>query len=451
MARVEGYGVVPVPAALRTGGWRDLFAINLAFFLNPLMYVVGALAVTSGGLPLWWAVGCLVSAQVISFMLLTVVARVGVDYGIPGQVAVRSTLGYWGARLISSVYRAIAAIYWCASQALAGGFGIQALTSGLFGWHLRLVPIALGFAALQGVLAVLGFDVLRWVMKVILPLAVMFVAVILILYFSTDNPKYQPSRVFHSPDQHLTWLGFATWLTVMGGSSLTTVTAMADFCRYTRSSRDMKIGFWASGLIAGFLTTFIGGYAAAATGQRNPFVAGSDLTGSKVILVLLLVSVIVQMTAVNIINLYSAGLSLVNAVPRVGRLWTTVFAAAVGFGLSALPEFVTQAEKWITHLGNIASPLTGVMVVDYLLFQKGELDVDDLYEPEGRYRYLAGFNVAAFAAIAIAVPIYYAVPATWIKFVWGVGIGASVYVVLRLAQGALIERHRAARSGTRAA
>ena len=47
MARVEGYGVEPVPAELRTGTWRDLFAINLAFFLNPLMYVVGALAVSS--------------------------------------------------------------------------------------------------------------------------------------------------------------------------------------------------------------------------------------------------------------------------------------------------------------------------------------------------------------------------------------------------------------------
>jgi len=451
MAKVEGYGVEPVPVELRTGTWRDLFAINFAFFLNPLMYLIGALAVSSGGLPLWWAVICLVLAQVIAFTLLTVAARPGVQYGIPGQVFTRSVLGYWGARSVSSVYRAIAAIYWFASQALAGSLGIQALAQGIAGWDLPLVPVALILAAIQGVLAVLGFDVMRWVVKVILPFAVMFVAVILALYFSTDDPKYQPSRVFHSPDQHLTWLGFATWLTVMVGSSLTTVTAMADFCRYTRSSRDMKIGFWASGLIAGFLTTFIGGYAAAATGQRNPFVAGSDLTGSKVILVLLLVSVIVQMTAVNIINLYSAGLSLVNAVPRVGRLWTTVFAAGVGFGLSALPEFVTQAEKWITHLGNIASPLTGVMVVDYLLFQKGELDVDDLYEPEGRYRYLAGFNVAAFAAIAIAVPIYYAVPATWIKFVWGVGIGASVYVVLRLAQGALIERHRAARSGTRAA
>ena len=437
MARVEGYGVEPVPAELRTGTWRDLFAINLAFFLNPLMYVVGALAVSSGGLPLWWAVLCLVLAQVLSFALLTVAARPGVLYGIPGQVFTRSVLGYWGARSASSVYRAIAAIYWFASQALAGSLGFQALVQGIFGWHLRLVPVALVFAAIQGVLAVLGFDVMRWVVKVILPLAVMFVAVILILYFTTSDPQYQPSRVFHSPDQHLTWLGFATWFTVMVGSSLTTVTAMADFCRYTRSSRDMKIGFWSSGLIAGFLTTFIGGYAAAASGNGNPFVAGGDLTGSKVVLLLLLVAVIVQMTAVNVINLYSAGLALVNSVPRVGRGWTTALAAAVGFGLSALPEFVTQAEKWITHLGNVAGPLTGVMVVDFLLFQRGKLDVDDLYEPEGRYRYFSGFNAAAFAAIAIAVPVYYAVPSTWIKAGWGVGVGAVAYVVLRELQGRL--------------
>lgn len=435
MARVEGYGVEPVPAELRTGSWRDLFAINFAFFLNPLMYLIGALAVSSGGLPLWWAVICLVSAQVISFALLTVAARPGVQYGIPGQVFTRSVLGYWGARIVSSIYRAIAATYWFASQALAGGLGIQALAEGIFGWHLRLVPVALVLAAIQGVLAVLGFDVMRWVVKVILPLAVMFVAVILGLYLTTDDPRYQPSRVFDSPDQHLTWIGFATWMTVMVGSSLTTVTAMADFCRYTRSSRHMKVGFWASGLLAGFLTTFIGGYAAAASGQGNPFVAGGDLTGSKVILVLLLIAVIVQMTAVNIINLYSAGLALVNTLPRVGRMWTTVLASCIGFGLSALPEFVTQAEKWITHLGNIAGPLTGVMVVDYLVFQRGKLDVDDLYEPEGRYRYLRGFNVSAFLAIAIAVPVYYAVPGEWLKWTWGLGVGAVAYLALRVVQG----------------
>ena len=100
MARVEGYGVEPVPVELRTGTWRDLFAINFAFFLNPLMYLIGALAVSSGGLPLWWAVICLVLAQVIAFTLLTVAARPGVQYGIPGQVFTREILlqEVWGYR-----------------------------------------------------------------------------------------------------------------------------------------------------------------------------------------------------------------------------------------------------------------------------------------------------------------------------------------------------------------
>ena len=46
MPSVEEYGVEPIPSELRTTRWRDLFAINFTFFLNPVMYVVGALAVT---------------------------------------------------------------------------------------------------------------------------------------------------------------------------------------------------------------------------------------------------------------------------------------------------------------------------------------------------------------------------------------------------------------------
>ena len=69
MARVEEYGVEPIPAALRTVGWRDLFAINFTFFLNPVMYVLGALAVAVGGLPLWWAVAAMVLGQALAFSL----------------------------------------------------------------------------------------------------------------------------------------------------------------------------------------------------------------------------------------------------------------------------------------------------------------------------------------------------------------------------------------------
>ena len=88
----------------------------------------------------------------------------------------------------------------------------------------------------------LGFDVMRWLLRVVLPISLVFVGVIVALYVTTDEPKFQVGRVFHSPDQHLTWVGFAGVVTLMAGSTLTLVTNVADFCRYTPTRRDVRIG-----------------------------------------------------------------------------------------------------------------------------------------------------------------------------------------------------------------
>src|SRR5919201_4528824 len=205
MPTVEEYGVEPIPAALQTVGWRDLFAINFTFFLNPVMYVLGALAVVDGGLPLWWAVAAMVLGQALAFALLVVVAQPGVDHGLPGQVAMRATFGFWGARLLSSPYRVVAATYWFAAQALTGALGIQAIVEAMGGGHVRLVPVALALAGFHAALAVLGFDVMRYVLRVVLPISLIFTGVLVGLYMGSGDPRYAVSRVFDSPEQHVTW------------------------------------------------------------------------------------------------------------------------------------------------------------------------------------------------------------------------------------------------------
>ncbi len=437
MPGVEEFGVEPIPAELRTARWRDLFAINFTFFLNPVMYLLGALAVVDGGLPLWWAVAAMVSGQGLAYALLVVVAQPGVDHGLPGQVALRATLGYWGARLLSSPYRVIAATYWFAAQALAGALGFQAIVQGLTGDRLPLVPIALALAVFHATLAVLGFEVTRWLLRVVLPVSIAFTAALVALYVTSDNPRYAVGRVFESPDQHLTWVGFATYVTVMCGASLTVVGNVADFCRYTPTRRDMRIGLFTSALAASAVTTFVGGYAAVASGETNPFVAVADLTSSEVLLVLLLGAIVVQTIAANIMNVYTAGLSLVNAVPRLGRLWATVAVAAAAIGLSAFPDFVVEAQRWIVHFGNLGAPLTGVVLADYLVLKRARIDVPALFDPDGRYRYLHGVNAAALVAVAVGVAVYYALPHAWLKIVWGVGVGAAAYVALARLEEAL--------------
>ena len=432
MPQVESYGVEPIPSALRTVRWRDLFAINFTFFLNPVMMVLGALAVLEGGLPLLWAVVAMVLGQALAFAMLVVAARPGVDDGLPGQVAMRATFGLIGARALTSPYRVIASTYWFAAQALTAGLATQAIAVAMGIAEPPLVPTALCFAVVQAGLAVLGFDVLRWLLRVVLPLSLLASAVIVGLFLSTDDPDYALDRVLESPDQELTWLGFATFVTVMCGSSLTFVTNVADFCRYTPTRRDMQIGLVSSAVLSAAVTTFVGGYAAAASGDANPYVAAAELATSDVVLVLLFVAVAVQTLAANLTNVYTAGLSLVNTVPRLGRLWATVLVGALAVAVSAFPSFIEEAQEWITHLGNVAAPITGVVLADYLVLQRSGLDVPALFDAGGRYRYQRGVSLAAVAAVAAGVCAYYVVPAELVKVVWGVAAAAFVYLGLRL-------------------
>ena len=212
MPAVEEYGVEPIPAELRTVGWRDLFAINFTFFLNPVMYVLGALAVVGGGLPLWWAVAAMVLGQALAYAVLVPIARGRASTtGSPGQVAMRATLGFWGARLLSSPYRVVAATYWFAAQALRGGAtAIQAIVQAMGGGKPPLVPVALGLAVFHA--DARGARLRRDALAAAGRAAALARVRRRAWSRSTsrrDDPRFAVGRVFDSPDQHLTWVGFA--------------------------------------------------------------------------------------------------------------------------------------------------------------------------------------------------------------------------------------------------
>jgi purine-cytosine permease-like protein len=226
-------------------------------------------------------------------------------------------------------------------------------------------------------------------------------------------------------------------VTVIWGAGLTNVTNVADFCRYARSRHDMQVGFFLGAVLSALVTSFVGAYAAVATGELNPFVAVTDLTGNDIVLALMLVAIVGQSTGANIPNIYTAGMSLVNALPRLGRFAATVAVGVVGVALTAFPDFITEAQDWLTHLGNVATPLAGVILADYLVLKRGALDVPALFDPRGRYRYVRGVNPAAIAAVVIGVVVYYLLPDAYLKAAWGVAVGAGVYLALARLEAAL--------------
>ena len=113
-AGVEQFGIEPVPEERKTAGWFDLFSIMFNFLINPGIMLSGGLMVAAG-LSFQAAVAAGFFGTIVALLFYLIMATLGVDYGIPGQVATRAVYGLRGAKLIPSLLRTLVSIYWFAS------------------------------------------------------------------------------------------------------------------------------------------------------------------------------------------------------------------------------------------------------------------------------------------------------------------------------------------------
>jgi purine-cytosine permease-like protein len=135
-----------------------------------------------------------------------------------------------------------------------------------------------------------------------------------------------------------------------------------------------------------------------------------DLENDLLALLALLVFLCVDAWTINVLNLYSGGLSLSNMFERLGRFWTTLIASALGIALTAVPG-VQDYYSHITMLGDLFAPVAGVLVFDYLFISRLHIDLSALYDRKGSYRYWFGFNRVAVGWTAIGVVIcFYLIP-----------------------------------------
>ncbi len=169
--------------------------------------------------------------------------------------------------------------------------------------------------------------------------------------------------------------------------------------------------------------------------------------------------VVLSSLATNIAaNIVSPANDFANLAPsritfRVGGLLTGLF------GILTCPwVLVKNPDKyingWLVGYSGLMGPIAGIMIVDYFVVRRMALDVKELYQHDGRYRYSSGWNLAALVALGLGIaPIVpgFLVGAQVLEkkgametfaelytYAWFVGfaISAIVYFVLMKAKGA---------------
>ncbi len=131
--------------------------------------------------------------------------------------------------------------------------------------------------------------------------------------------------------------------------------------------------------------------------QMGSFAAGVGL------LVILLANLTTNVAA----NLVSPSYDFSQVAPQKISFRTGGLIAAV-IGLLFQPWALLSTSggylfTWLGGYGTLLGAIAGILLVDYYLIRKTELNVNDLYQRNGEYEYTGGWNMHALIAFALGV------------------------------------------------
>jgi NCS1 family nucleobase:cation symporter-1 len=442
--------LAPVPAERRTWTTYNYCALWVAMSVCIPTYTLAS-SLISGGMSWWQAIGTILLGNLIVLVPMLLNAHAGARYGIPFPVLVRASFGVRGAN-VPAVLRALVACGWFGIQTWIGGTAIATML-GIFWPSVRGAEATTWscffvFWALNMFVIWRGIETIKFLEGVATPF--MLAVGLLLLWWITSQagglgPVLSAPSKFKTTGEFLRF--FVPSLTAIVGFWATVALNIPDFTRYARSQKDQMVG-QALGLpTAMTLYSFIGVAVTSASAVLfgepiwDPVVLLGRFNRPVVALIALIALMIATLNTNVAANVVSPSNDFSNLNPRrisfrTGGLITGVIGVMM-MPWKLLSDFSTYIFGWLVGYSGLLGPVAGIMIADYFLVRKRELDVDALYRRGGAYEYSGGVNVRALVALAagIAVALLGLVdaPMRWLyDYAWFVGflVAGAVYLLL---------------------
>ncbi|MEY2483366.1 MAG: nucleobase:cation symporter, family [Verrucomicrobiota bacterium] len=420
--------LAPVPPERRTWGVASYAALWISMSACIPTYMLAS-SLIGGGMNWWQAIMTIFLGNLIVVVPMILNAHAGTRYGIPFPVFCRASFGTFGAN-VPALMRAFVACGWFGIQTWIGGNAIYKIlavfwpslaAAGIptaFGINLPQFLCFLFFWGINMFVVYKGINSIRILLNIKAPLLIALG--LLLLWWAYRNAGgfgpilSQPSAF--DPGQPKSGKFFAFFvpaLTGMIGFWATLSLNIPDFSRYARSQRDQIIG-QALGLpLTMALYAFIGVAVTSATtiiyGQTiwDPVDVLTRFT-NPIVLVVAMLALCIATLATNIAaNVVSPANDFSNLAPnkisfRLGGLITGLI------GIVMMPwKLVADPSgyifTWLVGYSALLGPIGGIMIADYFVWRRRQLDVEDLYRADGRYRFSNGVNIVAMISLLVAI------------------------------------------------
>jgi NCS1 nucleoside transporter family len=380
--QLDEHGIAPIPAADRTSTPMQQFWIWSGANIAPINWILGALGIILG-LSVVETLLVLVVGNLVGCAFFGLFCVMGHRTGVNQMVLSRAAFGRRGAYLPAAAQLLMTMGWlgvntWVVLDLVLGIFKHMGYDHPGMGTKYA---VGIGIMAVQCVIAIVGFYLIQSFEKYTVPVAAAIVIVMSILAWTKVNVVWGHSTV-HGSDK-LT--SVTQLLTAIGvGWGITWLTWSSDYTRFIKPGVSDKKVFWTTAS-AIFIPTvwlgFLGATIASAGVSKDPADFVTAAFGAFSIPVLFLV--MHGPVATNILNLYSATLAALSLDLKLARWKVSVVVSIVGTGVLIWfiqsASWATRFDQWLASVVLWISAWAGVMVVDYLLFRRGKIDVEGLY------------------------------------------------------------------------
>ncbi|WP_078546531.1 NCS1 family transporter [Litchfieldia alkalitelluris] len=420
---------------------RTITSFGYSFMWIGMVVVLATFAIGGAGvinLSLPYVIIATIIGSLAIGLFISLTADIGIEHGLSFPVYMRAPFGTIGTH-IPSIVRGVTASMWFGINTYFGSTAINAILNLLYGFDNWFICFLL-FAIVQMVNTALGIKAVERFADLAAPIIIIISCW---MYVSLSNTASAQGRdVWSWVESPVTGgAAFTAFLVVIFSNMGFWATLSADIpsiSRFMKAPKNERS--WLkrnkSSLIGNLIAlpltqTFmvvIGGVSYIAVMNYDPIVGLQQAASGFALGILLLMIVLAQWSTNISANIVPAATIFSNVGGPKFPFWAGVISAGI---------VGTVVQPWnlfgiiipvLLFVGGILSAIVGILVADYYLLRKRRVNVPDLYETTGQYRYLNGVNIPGFIAWILGGGASYFVPSY--SFLVGFFVGAGSYYML---------------------
>ncbi|WP_338406933.1 NCS1 family nucleobase:cation symporter-1 [uncultured Flavobacterium sp.] len=418
--------LAPIPEDKRTWNTWNYAALWISMSLCIPTYMLSS-SLIEGGMNWWQAILTIFLGNTIVLIPMILNGHAGAKYGIPFPVFARASFGTKGAN-IPALLRAIVACGWFGIQTWIGGFAIyqmMRLWIPSIETLPQIFPTSFGlqtgpaicfflFWLLNMYVVYLGVESIK---KLLVFKAIFLPIAALALLFWAINAADGLGLILETPSKFTTSADFFHFffpaLTGMVGFWATLSLNIPDFTRYATSQkaqiRGQIIGLPTSMTLFAFVGVVVTSATAIVFGTTiwDPVILAAKFE-SKLLVSVAMTAVAISTLATNIAaNIVSPANDFANFAPskinfKTGGYITGIIGILI-FPWKLIADPTGYIFTWLVGYSSLLGPVGGIMIVDYYFIRKQTLVLNDLYDSNGIYSFLKGFNINAILALIIGI------------------------------------------------